>query len=265
MDFTIDFYSNQKSWIQFFKDKKDIERNIKFHNSWNNMFNEIFEMNDFINLKKYLKKIVIKNKNIKIYPYPNFLFSAFYLTRFDDIKVVFIGQDPYFNCEFYNNKIIPQAVGLSFSVPKKCKIPSSLLNIYKNLLNYNHLFFKPTNGDLSFWSCQGCLMLNTALTVIDGQKNIHSKLWVNITNKIIKYISDNSKYVIFVLWGNPALKKKSLIDENKHDVIISSHPSGLSAHKSLKQYSSFNNQDHFGIINKLLTKNNKKNIIWQIQ
>ena len=165
MEYTIEFYSNQKSWKQFFNDKKEIEKNIKFHYSWNNMFNEIFKMDEFKNLKKYLTNVIKTNKKLEIYPYPYFLFSAFYLTRFDDLKVVFIGQDPYFNCEIYNDKIIPQAVGLSFSVPKKCKIPSSLLNIYKNLTNYNHLLFKPKFGDLSFWACQGCLMLNTALTV----------------------------------------------------------------------------------------------------
>ena len=201
---------------------------------------------------------------IKIYPYPNLLFNAFILTPLSNVKVVILGQDPYHCNEIHHDKIIPQAMGLSFSVPKGMKIPSSLQNIYKNLLKYKHIEIKPNHGNLSFWAYQGCLMLNTSLTVQHSYPNSHSKYWLPFTDKIIKYISNKLNNIVFVLWGNPALNKLNLIDQNKHKIIISSHPSGLSYNKKLKNYDSFENTDHFGEINKYLKEKNKKQIIWQV-
>jgi len=159
-----------------------------------------------------------------------------------------------------------QAMGLSFSVPYNFAIPSSLQNIYKNLQKYGHIRKIPNHGNLSFWATQGCLLLNTSLTVYEGadNKNCHQSIWTKFTDNIIKYISDTNDYVVFVLWGAHAMSKCKFIDLDKHDAIISSHPSGLSADKPLSNYSSFNTYDHFGQINKLLQKHNKKPIIWQL-
>lgn len=236
-------------------------KNQPYDLSWKSMFDELFKDKKFVKIEETLKEEAENYNNI-IVPYPELLFNAFCLTTLDNLKVVFIGQDPYFNLE--DN--IPQAMGLSFSIPDKIKTPSSLSNIYKNLKNNNHLLFDIKSGNLEFWALQGCLMLNSSLTVKigDKNKNCHQKLWNWFTNKIISYISENTEQTIFVLWGNNAYEKHKLIDLDKHQIIISSHPSGLSADKKLKDYSSFNEQDHFGLINKYLKQWNKTEIIWQI-
>jgi len=248
-------YSKKLSWDINFNLK-----NLPIDESYHEIFNELYKDKRFTiienNLKKYLS---INNINL-LYPKPNYLFKTFCMTPLDKIKVVFIGQDPYFNNEIYKDRIVPQAYGLSFSVPLDMQIPSSLQNIYRNLLKYNHIKEMPNHGCLDFWAYQGCLMLNTSLTVIDGQKNCHSNEWKWFTDKLIEYISNKCNNVVFTLWGGEAYKKIELIDLEKHNVIISSHPSGLSANKEFKSYPAFVNQDHFGIINSYL---NEK-IIWDL-
>ena len=135
------------------------------------------------------------------------------------------------------------------------------VRIYKNLLKYGHIEKIPEHGCLDYWAYQGCLMLNTSLTVIDGEKNCHSNEWKWFTDKIIEEISNKLNNIVFVLWGGEAYKKIELIDLDKHHVIISSHPSGLSANKEFKSYPAFVNQDHFGIINSYL----KDKIIWRFE
>lgn len=263
MNLNKELYTTYLTWSEFYEKNNNIE-DIKFNLTWKKMFDKIFNDDRFEKLKNKLKDLILNKNEKKLYPKPELLFNAFNITSFSDLKVVILGQDPYFNCEYHDRKISPQAMGLSFSVPKDIKIPSSLNNIYANMIKYKNLKYKPSHGNLEFWAYQGCLLLNTSLTVIDGQKNCHSTDWRWITNDIIKYISDKKDYVIFVLWGNDALKKLELIDIKKHDVIISSHPSGLSVNKKLKQYSEFANLDHFGEINNLLEKNNFEKIFWQI-
>jgi uracil-DNA glycosylase len=240
-------YSKEENWT--------IDTDIKkspLDISWNNLFTELFSDKRFQIIENNIKKYLETNNPELLYPKPNYIFKAFCMVPFEDVKVVFIGQDPYFNNEIYKDRICPQAYGLSFSVPIDIKIPSSLDNIYKNLRNFNHIKNIPNHGCLDFWAYQGCLMLNSALTVIDGQKNCHQQEWKWFTDLIIRYISNKKEKVVFVLWGGEAYKKINLIDLDKHQVVISSHPSGLSAHQQFKLYSSFNNQDHFGLINSYL-------------
>ena len=248
-------YSKKISW--------DINIDLKklpIDESYYKIFNELYKDKRFTIIENNLKKYISTNNINLLYPKPNYIFKTFCMTPLDKIKVVFIGQDPYFNNETYKDRIVPQAYGLSFSVPLEMEIPSSLHNIYKNLLKYNHIKKIPNHGCLDFWAYQGCLMLNTALSVIDGKKNCHSNEWKWFTDKLIEYISDNCENVVFVLWGGEAYKKIELIDLDKHNVIISSHPSGLSANKEFKSYPAFVNQDHFGMINSYL----KEKIIWNI-
>ena len=142
------------------------------------------------------------------------------------------------------------------------KIPPSLDNIFNNLIKYGHMTEKPENGNLSLWAAQGCLMLNTALTVVDGEKKSHSHLWSWFTDEVISYISKNCDEIIFVIWGADAAKKLELINQDRHHTIISSHPSGLSAHKKMGNYPAFMDHDHFGIINDYLFERNKRTISW---
>ena len=250
-----------KSWTDY---GKDVEiNNLKLANSWRDeLFDELFAEPAF---KQIHTSILADSKDNLVFPYPDLLFSAFNYTSYDNTKVVILGQDPYHGMELNKDQeLIPQAMGLSFSVPYNMAIPSSLKNIYNNLNKYGHLVENkiPTHGNLQSWANQGCLMLNTALTVKYHSPNCHAGVWSGFTDKIIRKLSDDKEDLVFVLWGAPALKKLKLIDESKHKVIVSSHPSGLSYKTKLREYSSFFEFDHFGEINKHLKKNGLEQILF---
>lgn len=261
-------YSKKDGWLDVFPDCIVKLSKLDLTYDWEEIFKELFENKKIAIIEKrltnYLQNIELKPDFL--YPKPNYVFKAFNSTPFDLIKVVIIGQDPYFNHELYKEKIVPQAYGLSFSVPKDFEVPSSLQNIYRNLYKFGHIKSIPEHGCLDLWAYQGCLMLNSALTVIEGQdnKNCHASEWKWFTDRIIEYINYKSSYVIFVLWGAESFKKIELIDLDHHDVIISSHPSGLSASRPLKDYPAFNNCDCFGQINKFLKANKKTQIVWDL-
>lgn len=226
------------------------------HPSWDELF-EILENSPQTKIvNDALTNVLQSDPDALMYPRPDLLFNAFLLTPFKKVKVVFIGQDPYFQAL--------QAMGLSFSVPHGIPIPSSLQNILKNGKDYGHITQDTNHGNLEFWAMQGCLMINTALTVLDNQKNCHAQIWSWTTDRIIKYLSFKCDKLVFVLWGGPAFEKIKHIDQDKHEVIISSHPSGLSAHKPMKCYPAFSKLDQFGEINKILKKWGKTEIVWQL-
>jgi uracil-DNA glycosylase len=260
-----DFISAKSYSYKSWNNNTNIDiKNLPLDTKWKtNLFDELFEMPEFDILNEYLNE---EKHQYEIFPYPDLLYNAFNYTSYDDIKVVILGQDPYPNFEFYNNELIPNAMGLSFSVPYDNPIPSSLRNIFKNLNKFNHLYdYKfPKHGNLQSWASQGCLMLNTSLTVRQGKPNSHSFYWCNITDRIISHLSDNKENIAFVLWGNPALSKKKLIDETKHKVFVSSHPSGLSCNNKLKEYPAFVEYNVFYEINKYLKDVNKIPILWQL-
>lgn len=251
-------YNDYESWEDKFKKNVDIKQ-IKYNKTWDKMFTMLFEDKKILSINE---KLTICKHNM--YPKPDLLFNAFNLTSFDKLKVVIIGQDPYFSTEKYNDDDVPLAMGLSFSVPKDFSIPSSLNNIFKNLAKYNHYNFNRKYGNLESWALQGCLLLNNSLTVLDGKDNAncHRGLWSWFTDRIIKYISDEKEHVVFVLWGAEAFEKHKLIDLDKHEIIVSSHPSGLSALKPMKNHLAFMDVDHFGLINTYLNGWELKSIIW---
>jgi len=248
------------NWFKTFKHTVSFEK-IKINASWEQFILNEMGKPHWKQLEKYLSHVLKKyDGNVEIYPYPKLVFSAFNITPLNKVKIVILGQDPYFRNELLKKKLIPQAMGLSFSVPKGLKIPSSLNNIYKNLSKFGHIEAKPTHGDLTSWAEQGCLMLNTSLTVKHGKKNGHSKYWKPFTDAVIKYVSDNTEHVCFILWGSNALSKYKFIDDKKHNIIISSHPSGLSCNRPLRSYEPFCNVDHFGMANKYLVEHEKQPI-----
>lgn len=232
---------------------------LYIRSEWRPIILKYFDVN-----KDKLIKInnILSLQHDNIVPYPELLWKSFNMSCINDIKVVIIGQDPYFNV--HDN--IPEAMGLSFSVPVGIPIPSSLNNIFNNAIKYKNIYKKPNHGNLEFWALQGVLLLNSSLTVIRGSdnKNCHMDIWSDFTNYIVKYISDNYEHLVFVLWGAYARDKMNLINSTKHKIIITSHPSGLSVNNKLGSYPSFNSYDHFGEINKYLVKHNKLGIIWQI-
>lgn len=238
------------SWSEKFPDHCVSFKKLKLDKSWEKIIygkksNKVLLKEIEEELLSYaLKKT---NGKIQIFPYPDLIWHGFNATPFDKVKVVILGQDPYFNIR--DN--IPEAMGMSFSVPVGTPIPSSLRNIYANLINFGHLEDKPKHGNLSSWAEQGCLMLNTSLTVQKGHAGSHSEYWDELTDKIIKKISEKKDNVVFVLWGAHAYKKKKLIDD-RHPTIISSHPSGLSCSRPFRSFPAFRDFDHFDEINKLL-------------
>ena len=201
--------------------------------------------------KDYFKKlgIFVKNeyKNKTIYPAYNNIFKALRLTDYDKVKVVILGQDPYHG--------VNEAHGVSFSVLEGVRRPPSLDNIFKEL--YSDLGIKRENNNLTDWALQGVLLLNSVLTVEKDKAFSHSnKGWEIFTDTIIERLNERNSPVIFVLWGNAARSKKALIDQNKHYIIESAHPSPLSASRG------FFGSKPFSRINKILRDNNEKEIEW---
>lgn len=182
-----------------------------------------------------------------VYPPQEQIFSAFDKTPLDQVRVVILGQDPYHEAN--------QANGLAFSVNLGTKIPPSLRNIFKELKDDFGRDLR-TNTDLSDWAEQGVLLLNTSLTVIEGQANSMARLWEPFTDAIIQLLNKQEHPIVFVLWGNNARKKKSIIDVSRHYVIESAHPSPLSANRG------FFGSKPFSKTNQILKRLGENEICW---
>lgn len=174
------------------------------------------------NLAEIQAQLNQATQGYNVYPPQEQIFSAFDKTPLDQVRVVILGQDPYHEAN--------QANGLAFSVNSGTKIPPSLRNIFKELKDDLGGELR-TNTDLSDWAEQGVLLLNTSLTVIESQANSMSKLWEPFTDSVIRLLNEQERPIVFVLWGNNARKKKSIIDTSRHYVIESAHPSPLSANR----------------------------------
>ena len=221
--------------------------------------------------EEYFDKIIDKIKkdqgeNSLIFPFPDKVFETFKYTRKSNLKCVIIGQDPYINYQKIGNNIVPQAMGMSFSVPRSVKVPPSLKNIYKELNESIEDFKIPIHGDLSRWvKEENIILLNAALTVVEGRSNSHKKIWAQFTDNLIKYISDKCENVVFLLWGNFAKSKALLIDINKHKIISSVHPSPLSARYNCKGTNmSFFGHNQFNKVNNYLESKNISKINWNL-
>jgi uracil-DNA glycosylase len=217
--------------------------------SWQHALGDEFSKDYMVSLKKYLTKE--KEAGHKIYPKGSDIFNAFNTTKFDDVEVVILGQDPYHGPS--------QAHGLSFSVQKGIALPPSLRNIYKELSTDIPGFVTPNHGDLTEWAKQGVLLLNASLTVRAGEASSHQKIgWEIFTDKVIQTISDKKTGIVFILWGAFAQAKAELIDTKKHHIIKSPHPSPFSADRG------FFGSKPFSKTNEILIKEGKKPIDWQI-
>lgn len=202
----------------------------------------------FNRLKTYLEQEYAAGKTI--FPPGDLIFQALQFTDIDQVKVVILGQDPYHGPG--------QAHGLSFSVPAGERLPPSLRNIYKELATDTGTPIAKS-GNLASWATQGVLLLNAVLTVESGLAGSHAgKGWEDITDCIIKAVSDRCNGIVFILWGNYALKKKSLIDTKKHHIITSVHPSPLSASRG------FFGSKPFSKTNAYLKSQGKTPIDWQL-
>ncbi len=219
---------------------------IKIESSWRKALSSEFDKDYFQKLANFVRQEYLSNKTI--YPPPKFLFHAFNMTPFDQVKVVILGQDPYHGPK--------QAHGLCFSVQKGVKIPPSLVNIYKEIENDLGIP-RPDTGNLDHWAKQGVLMLNATLTVEARKAGSHQKKgWEEFTDAVIKVLSDKKNNLVFFLWGAYAQKKGSIVDSNKHLILKAPHPSPLSAHRG------FLGCGHFSKCNHYLIKHNISEINW---
>ncbi|MCF0193307.1 MAG: uracil-DNA glycosylase [Prevotella sp.] len=213
---------------------------VKIHPSWNTILSGEFDKEYFVKLTDFVRK---EYRRTACYPPGLLIFNAFNLCPFDNVKVVILGQDPYHEPG--------QAMGLCFSVPDNVRIPPSLVNIYKELGVENR------TGNLTHWANQGVLLLNATLTVRAHQAGSHQRRgWETFTDAVIQQVSAQKEHVVFILWGSYAISKKALIDQSKHLVLTSVHPSPLSAHRG------FFGNHHFELCNNYLKQWGKSEVIW---
>lgn len=214
---------------------------------WGELLKEEFTKPYFTKLQLFIDK---EYKEKTVYPEKDSIFNALNYTDYDNVKIVLLGQDPYHGAG--------QAHGLSFSVKPGVKIPPSLRNMFKELQADLGCTI-PEHGYLKKWADQGVLLLNTVLTVREGEAHSHKgKGWEQFTDKVITLINQREKPVIFVLWGKPAQSKLKWIDDSRHVVLTAAHPSPLSASRG------FFGSRPFSQINEHLRANGEKEIDWQL-
>ena len=208
--------------------------NVEIAKSWQPYLQQEFEKPYFKELIEFVK---YEYENNTCFPQGSQIFEAFNLCDFDKVKVVIIGQDPYHG--------VGQAHGLCFSVNDTISHPPSLINIFKEISTDLKIPY-PKSGNLTHWAKQGVLLLNATLTVRAHDAGSHQKKgWEKFTDAVISQISEKNKNVVFLLWGGYAKKKGVKIDQNKHCVLTSGHPSPLSANRGYwfgnKHFSKANN------------------------
>lgn len=216
-------------------------------NSWQEQLAEEFQKEYYLQLREFLKR---EYATQIIYPKMENIFEAFQRTPYEKVKVVILGQDPYHGPG--------QAHGLSFSVMPNVALPPSLRNIYKELENDLGIPVSP-QGNLEAWTDQGVLLLNTVLTVRNGQANSHQGMgWEQLTDAAIQKLNQRETPVIFVLWGRQARDKKRMIDTRHHFILEAPHPSPLSAHRG------FFGSKPFSKINRQLCQWGQEPIDWRV-
>ena len=219
---------------------------IKLDNDWDTFLEEETSKPYYRELKKFL---AAEYRTKTIYPNMYDIFNALKYTTYENTKVVILGQDPYIN--------EGEAHGLAFSVKPEAKIPPSLKNIFIELENDMNCHM-PTHGYLTKWASQGVMLLNTVLTVRAKSSKSHAnKGWEEFTSSVIKKINEKPTTVVFLLWGNDAKAKATLITNPNHKILTAAHPSPLAGGR-------FFNCKHFSKTNEYLTKSNLNPIDWQI-
>lgn len=247
--------------MQHLQDDDDESEGLK----WSTALKKHTSSSSFISLAKFVAK---ERTSQTIFPPAHETFSCLNMTPLSSVKVVIIGQDPYHGPG--------QGHGLAFSVKRGIRIPPSLRNVYKEVINGNHrdtysggaqtsLDYKklmPSHGTLSCWANQGVLLLNTVLTVRSGHANSHKKRgWEEFTDEIVRILNKEMDGLVFLLWGRPAAEKGKCINRSKHVVIGTSHPSPLGATKTK---SPFLGSSCFVRANEELVKRGKEPIDWSV-
>ncbi len=217
-------------------------------NDWHELLKDEFQKEYYLKLRKFL---IEEYRTRVIYPDMYDIFNALHYTPYKSVKAVILGQDPYHGPN--------QAHGMSFSVKPGVPAPPSLVNIFKELKDDLGCYI-PNNGYLKKWADQGVLLLNATLTVRAGQANSHQNIgWEHFTDRVISLLNEREDPVVFILWGKNAQSKLKYIDEQKHFIIKSPHPSPLSAHAG------FFGSKPFSKTNNFLRSIGKEPIDWQIE
>lgn len=221
---------------------------IKLHERWQTPLKPQFDAPYMAVLRQFLRDELNAGKTI--YPPPSQWFAALDATPLDQVKVVILGQDPYHGPG--------QAHGLCFSVQKGVRVPPSLVNIYKELETDLGIAAAP-HGNLEAWAAQGVLLLNSVLTVEAHQAASHQKRgWERFTDAVIRLVNDRAAPTVFILWGSYAQKKAAFVDETRHLVLKSVHPSPLSAHNG------FFGSKPFSQCNAFLEANGRGAVDWRV-
>ena len=216
-------------------------------NDWDSILNEEIEKKYFKDIMEFIES---EYASKTVYPPKNEIFNAFKFTSLSEVKVVILGQDPYHEKG--------QAHGLAFSTPEGRPIPRSLKNIFKEI-EEEYDYPIPDSGCLEKWAKQGVFLLNTVLTVREGEANSHSNCgWQTFTDNVIKILNDQNQPIVFLLWGKQAEKKKELLKNPNHLVLVTSHPSPFSARRG------FFGCNHFMLANEYLRKNDIEEIDWKL-
>lgn len=219
--------------------------NVKIEESWRLRLQDEFDKPYFAQLVEFVK---YEYAHFRVFPPGKNIFNAFNLCPFDKVKVVILGQDPYHE--------VGQAHGLAFSVQDGVTLPPSLINIYKEIKDDTGAEI-PLSGNLTRWAQQGVMLLNATLTVREHLAGSHQKHgWEQFTDAVIQIISKEKEHVAFILWGSYAQSKIPLIDQSKHLVLKSTHPSPLSA------YRGFFGNHHFSLANNFLQNNGIVPVRW---
>ena len=208
--------------------------NPKIDESWREVLFDEFQKPYFGSLKEFLTS---EKQKHTVYPHGSNIFAAFDNTPFDNVKVVILGQDPYHG--------VNQAHGLAFSVNEGVPFPPSLQNIFKELRDDMGCDI-PKSGNLTSWTKEGVFLLNTVLSVRASEANSHkNRGWEIFTDSVIRRLSEQKENLVFILWGNPAGTKASLIDEKKHLILKSPHPSPLSSYRGFFGSKPFSKTNEF--------------------
>ena len=221
---------------------------VHIGNEWDALLADEFKKEYYLRLREFLKA---EYSSRNIFPPMNDIFNALRYTSYSDVKAVILGQDPYHG--------MGQAHGLCFSVKKGVQPPPSLQNIFKEL-NADLGIQPPSHGELTAWAKSGVLLLNTALTVREGQANSHrGQGWEILTDRVIELLNERTQPIVFILWGGNARAKAKLITNRAHLILQCAHPSPLSA------YNGFFGCRHFSKTNEFLTSRGMKPIDWKIE
>jgi uracil-DNA glycosylase len=220
---------------------------VRIEESWKAALQTEFDKPYFARVADFVRSELRAGKTV--YPPSKYIFNAFDRTPFDAVKVVILGQDPYIG--------YGQAHGLCFSVPRGVKPPPSLENIFRELQTDLGVA-PPSHGCLEQWAAQGVFLLNTTLTVLAGASLSHSKIgWETFTDAVISTLSERKSGLVFLLWGNAAREKRTLIDTGRHFILEAAHPSPLAC-------SRFFGSRPFSQTNRLLIQQGKAPVDWSL-